>query len=116
MRRVFHEYDVAFARTSVHEDIQNTMRDIVGWLSSFILLLTLCEQIHKQWAIGNSDGVSKWLYIGQMAANIGFIVYSAWLGNTVFLITNALLLLSSTTGLAIVIYHHRRQRQQDSAP
>jgi MtN3 and saliva related transmembrane protein len=87
------------------------MRDIIGWISSFILLLTLCKQIHKQWALGTSEGVSKWLYIGQLSANIGFIVYSAWLGNTVFLITNVLLLLSSLTGLAIVLYHRRHPRQ-----
>lgn len=83
------------------------MRDLIGWLSSFVLLLTICKQVHKQWVSGTSEGVSKWLYIGQISANAGFIIYSAWLGNKVFLLTNSLLLLSSLLGLTIVFYHRR---------
>lgn len=86
------------------------MRDLVGWISSVILLVTLCKQIHKQWTLETSEGVSKWFYVGQMAANAGFIAYSALLDNKVFLITNSLLLLSSAIGLFIVFHHRQRKR------
>ena len=91
------------------------MRDLVGWCSSFVLLLTLGKQIHKQWADGTSKGVSIWLYIGQISANIGFSIYSGLLGNIVFLITNLLLLLSSMVGLGIVLMHRRRAARKKPA-
>ena len=86
------------------------MREVLGWLSSFILLLTIGKQIHKQWSEHTSTGVSKWLYIGQIAANSGFLIYSWLLGNWVFLITNLLLLGSSLVGLAIVFHHRRNEK------
>ena len=46
--------------------------DIVGWGSSAILLATLISQIYKQWEKGSVKGVSKWLFIGQLATSVGF--------------------------------------------
>ena len=87
------------------------MQEIIGWGSSFILLLTIGKQIYKQWSEKTSRGVYKWLYIGEILANAGFIVYSGMLHNYVFLVTNALLLVSSLVGLGIVLHHRRIESQ-----
>jgi len=52
------------------------MIEILGWASSLILLATLVKQVYKQWNDGSSEGISKWLFIGQLAASVGFTVYS----------------------------------------
>lgn len=89
------------------------MRDAIGWLSSLILLMTLSAQVYKQWKEETSKGVSKWLYIGQITADVGFLIYSWLLGSWVFVVTNILLIVSCFTGLAIV-YRHRRRAQRAS--
>ena len=84
------------------------MGEAIGWASSVILLVTIASQIGRQWKEGRSEGVSRWLFIGQIAASAGFTVYSWITGNWVFIVTNALMLLSAVTGLAIVLHHRRR--------
>jgi MtN3 and saliva related transmembrane protein len=93
------------------------MTDVLGWVSSIILLLTIGRQVWKQWRTGMGEGVSMWLYIGQIAASAGFTLYSALVGNWVFIVTNALLLLSALAGLCILLFHCRRDGDAaDSAP
>lgn len=87
------------------------MTELVGWLSSAVLVATLAKQVHKQWKEGSSEGVSRWLFVGQVAASTGFTIYSALVGNPVFVVTNAILLASAVTGLVIVIRHRRRDRR-----
>lgn len=82
--------------------------ELIGWCSSFILVLTIGKQIYKQWQEGSSENVSKWLFIGQMAASLGFTVYSFLVSNWVFVVTNLVMLLSGLLGLAIVLHHRRR--------
>jgi uncharacterized protein with PQ loop repeat len=60
------------------------MTEIVGWASSLILFFTISRQIYKQWQEGTSQGVSIWLFVGQIAASLGFAVYS-WLVGIRFL-------------------------------
>jgi uncharacterized protein with PQ loop repeat len=86
------------------------MIELVGWLSSVILLLAIGKQIHKQWHDGSSEGVSKWLFIGQMAASLGFTIYSWLVHNWVFVVTNALMVLNGIVGLWIT----RRQKKRKS--
>lgn len=88
------------------------MTQVVGWTSSIILLLTILTQIHKQWSAGNSEGVSKWLFIGQFAASAGFTAYSILVKNWVFIATNALMALSAVVGLGIVLYHERNASER----
>jgi uncharacterized protein with PQ loop repeat len=85
------------------------MTEAVGWISSLILVLTIAKQVYKQWQEGTSEGVSKWLFIGQLAASLGFTIYSALVKNWVFVVTNAVMLLNGFAGLAIVLYHRRRE-------
>lgn len=87
------------------------MAEIIGWSSSLILLLTIVKQIYKQWQEESSEGVSKWLFIGQVAASTGFAIYSWMVKNWVFVVTNFLMLISAFVGLGIVLYHRRRQTQ-----
>ncbi len=85
------------------------MTEAVGWVSSFILVLTIGKQVYKQWKEGSSENVSRWLFVGQMAASLGFLVYSVLQKNTVFIVTNALMLVNALLGLGIVLYHRRRE-------
>jgi MtN3 and saliva related transmembrane protein len=85
--------------------------EAVGWASSCILVLTIAKQVYKQWKEGSSEGVSRWLFVGQMAASLGFTIYSWLVGNWVFVVTNAVMLLNGLAGLLIVLHHRRRERQ-----
>lgn len=91
------------------------MKDLIGWASSIVLMFTICWQVYKQWQGGTSEGVSTWLFVGQMISSLGFSVYSWLVGNTVFVVTNALLLLSAVVGLSVVLYHRRREGNQKSS-
>jgi uncharacterized protein with PQ loop repeat len=86
------------------------MTEVIGWLSSFVLVLTIGKQVHKQWRSGSSEGVSKWLFLGQITASTGFTLYSVLVHNWVFVVTNALLLVSAIIGGLIVLKHRRAQR------
>jgi MtN3 and saliva related transmembrane protein len=67
--------------------------ELLGWLSSAILVATIAKQVYKQ-----------------------FTVYSALVGNPVFVVTNAMLLASAVTGLVIVLRHRRRSRRAGTSP
>jgi uncharacterized protein with PQ loop repeat len=83
--------------------------EAVGWVSSFILVLTIAKQVYKQWREGSSEGVSKWLFVGQISASLGFTVYSWLVHNWVFVVTNSLMLVNGLLGLLIVLHHRRRE-------
>ena len=89
--------------------------EAVGWVSSGILVLTIAKQVYKQWHEGSSEGVSKWLFVGQMAASFGFTIYSWLVSNWVFVVTNALMLCNAVLGLLIVLHHRRRERRSGAA-
>ncbi len=88
------------------------LQEAIGWISSLILVLTIGKQVFKQWKEGSSENVSKWLFIGQLAASLGFTIYSWLVGNWVFVVTNALMLVNGLTGLFIVLHHRRRERRE----
>jgi uncharacterized protein with PQ loop repeat len=71
---------------------------VIGWLSSLILLATLAKQVHKQWREKRCEGVSKWLFRGQIAASIGFTTYSILIHQWLFVVTNALILAQAIAG------------------
>jgi len=86
------------------------MADVLGWISSVVLVLTIGSQVYRQWRSGTSEGVSHWLFVGQMFASFGFTVYSWLVANWVFVVTNGLMLVSACVGLSIVLHHRRRKR------
>lgn len=85
------------------------MSDLVGWLSSVILVMTILVQVHRQWSEGSSEGVSVWLFIGQGVASLGFLTYSVMIASWVFVVTNATTALASVAGIAIMQLHRRRE-------
>ncbi len=91
------------------------MTEAIGWISSFILVLTIGKQVYKQWQEGSSENVSRWLFVGQMAASLGFLIYSWLVNNWVFVVTNLLMLVNALLGLSIVLHHRRRERKQQGA-
>lgn len=85
-----------------------TLIDALGWLSSLVLLVTISTQVLKQWRDRTSKGVSTWLFVGEIAASIGFVIYSAFLSNMVFVVTNGAMLVAAVAGLVITIANRRR--------
>ena len=90
------------------------MTEMVGWASSVILLLTIIMQVKKQWQTGSNDGVSKWLFTGQLASSVGFTVYSVLTWNLVFIFTNSVLLLSNIVGV-FIFFRNRRAESSGAA-
>ena len=82
--------------------------EAIGWASSIILIATISKQVFKQWHDGTSEGVSKWLFIGQLAASAGFTVYSWLVKNWVFVVTNGLMMLNALAGYGITMLQKRR--------
>jgi len=84
------------------------MTEIIGWTSATILLATIGRQVYSQWRSRSSQGVSKWLFAGQIAASIGFVVYSWLLRNWVLVVTNGLMLSTALLGQWIYLSNKRR--------
>lgn len=72
--------------------------DWIGWAAGLILLITVSWQVFTQWQSGKSSGLSRWLFVGQMAASVGFVIYSWLVANWVFVVTNAFMLLTACIG------------------
>ncbi len=81
--------------------------EVVGWASSLVLLVTIVQQIRKQWKERSGEGVSSFLFVGQATASLGFTIYSALLHNWVFTVTNALMLISAIVGWTITSHFKR---------
>lgn len=86
-------------RTQARVDVS---ADLVGWAASGILLLTLCRQVYTQAQDEDAKGVSRWLFLGQIAASIGFVVYSWLVENWVFIFTNSAILITAVVGQVVV--------------
>lgn len=81
--------------------------ELIGWLSALILLGTIGRQVYSQWRDGTSQGVSKWLFIGQLSASGGFIIYSWLLANWVFVVTNGFILVTALLGQWVYLRNKR---------
>jgi MtN3 and saliva related transmembrane protein len=86
--------------------------DWLGWAASAVLLATLARQVYGQWRDKTSQGVSSWLFIGQVSASCGFVVYSWLVGNWVFVVTNTAILCTALVGQWVQV---RNARLQDHA-
>lgn len=85
---------------------------VVGWAAGVVLLLTIGAQTFKQWRCRSNDGVSPLLFIGQIVASTGFLIYAVVQRDPVFVATNALMLLSAVTGLVIMWRNDREQSEE----
>lgn len=84
------------------------MTEAIGWLASAVLFATLLRQVWVQWRSGSTEGVSSWLFVGQLSASAGFALYSWLLQNGVFLVTNLVLCATAIAGQ--LIYRRNRRR------
>lgn len=83
--------------------------DVLGWLSSMMLLSTLISQVVRQWRASSVEGVSWVLFAGQICASVGFVTYSVLIGNLVFIVTNSLILTTAVAGQGVYLYKRRRE-------
>jgi uncharacterized protein with PQ loop repeat len=81
--------------------------DLIGWAAAVILLATLSRQVYHQWRDQSASGVSRWLFIGQLASSTGFIIYSVALKSWVFVVTNTLILLVAAAGQSVTYFRKR---------
>ena len=88
------------------------MTDAVGWLSAGILILTISRQVYKQYKSGTTAGVSHWLFIGQVAASTGFVIYSALVDNWVFVVANTFILMTAVFGQVIYLRNRRLEQRR----
>ncbi len=84
------------------------MIEVIGWASSIALILTIATQIARQWRDHTSAGVSTWLFIGQLAASVGFTIYSLLVRNWIFAVTNGIMIVNALIGYGITVRHKRR--------
>lgn len=89
--------------------------DWIGWVASAILIATLARQIVKQAQSREQDAqaVSKWLFAGQCAASVGFVIYSVLVGNWVFIVTNSCVLITAIVGQ--IMMTRRKSNQKHDA-
>ena len=84
--------------------------ELIGWVSATVLLATIGRQVYSQWRDRSSQGVSRWLFIGQIMASVCFVIYSWLIRNWVFVATNVLMLGTAILGQWIYLHNRRRQR------
>jgi MtN3 and saliva related transmembrane protein len=89
--------------------------DMVGWLSALILILTISRQVYTQWRTRSIAGVSHWLFIGQVAASLGFVIYSLMLDNWVFVVANSFILLTALVG-QLTYMRNKRLGSREKTP
>lgn len=81
--------------------------ELIGWFSTIVLCMTISRQVHTQWKTKSTAGVSRWLFIGQLTASAGFVVYSFLLDNWVFVFSNVFLLLTALIGQALYLRNRK---------
>lgn len=91
------------------------VQEAIGWLSSAILVITIGQQVYKQWHDHTSKGVSRLLFVGQMLASAGFTLYSWLVHNWVFVATNAMMLCAAIVGF-VIKERHRAEGARVSSP
>ena len=85
------------------------MQEWIGWAAVATLFLTLSGQAWKQWKDRVKRGIGKFFFLGQMAASVLFLAYSALQGDRVFVVGNALVLGAAIAGGGILWYNRARR-------
>jgi uncharacterized protein with PQ loop repeat len=88
------------------------LTDLIGWTATAILLATIARQVHTQWRERSTKGVSRWPFLGQLAASNGFLIDSLLLGNWVFVVSKAALLITAGIDQWILWHNRRRDARQ----
>jgi MtN3 and saliva related transmembrane protein len=85
------------------------LTEVIGWIGNISLITTMLVQSWQQWAARSTQGVSKWLFIGQLVASVSFLTYSVQLKNWVFVTSNLFPILTAVWG---VWAHHRISKME----
>lgn len=80
----------------------------LGIASALLLVTTLIWQLRAQWRRGSAEGVSRFLFVGQLGASTGFAVYSWLIGDPVFIATNIAAGLAAIAGIGATLLLKRR--------
>jgi MtN3 and saliva related transmembrane protein len=89
--------------------------EAVGWFGATVLLITLGRQVYTQWRQGHTQGLSRWLFLGQLTASVAFLAYSWLVHNWVFVVTNLLCLVTAALGEWIFMRNRKREEARKSA-
>ncbi|EJN03220.1 SemiSWEET family transporter [Herbaspirillum sp. YR522] len=102
----------AMATVEAHDDaMKPELTDLIGWGATIVLLLTISSQVYQQWRSRSTQGVSHWLFAGQLVASAGFVTYSMLQGDVVFVVSNIFLLLTALLGQVLYLRNRRRNDQ-----
>lgn len=82
-------------------------QDLIGWAAVSVLFVTMAGQAWKEWRDRVKHGVSRWFFVGQVAASTLFLAYSWLVGDRIFVAGNAMVLLASLAGGAILAWNRR---------
>jgi uncharacterized protein with PQ loop repeat len=83
------------------------LADMIGWVSAAILVATISRQVYSQWRSKSVQGISHWLFIGQLVASAGFTTYSFLLENWVFVFANFFIFLTAVAGQCVYLRNKR---------
>ena len=87
--------------------------EMIGWIAAGLLLLTISTQVWQQWRSQSCEGVSPWLFVGQISASTAFVIYSYLLENLVFVLTNSVLLIAALLGQMLYLRNKRLSSRQN---
>jgi len=88
--------------------------DAVGWAASLLLMATVGSQVWKQIREKSCDGVSRFLFIGQLFASLLFLAYAWMVGNAVFIASNTFLVMAALVGQLAMLRNQRRQARAEA--
>lgn len=88
------------------------LEQIIGWTASAVLLITLIAQVRTQYRSGATSGVSRRLFVGQIASSVGFLLYSVLVGDRVFVFTNVCILATAIVGELVYLRNRRAQERR----
>lgn len=91
-------------------DMTDMVEQTIGWTASAILLITLIAQVRTQYRSRATQGVSRRLFVGQIAASVGFLLYSILVGDRVFVFTNGCILATAIVGEIVYLRNRRAAR------
>ena len=87
--------------------------ELIGWAAAAILVATIGRQVYTQWRAGTTAGISQWLFVGQVSASAGFVVYSWLERDWVFVATNAVMLTTAILGQWVYLRNRRKNCRGD---
>jgi MtN3 and saliva related transmembrane protein len=79
------------------------LANAVGVVSAVVLLVTIVAQVVRQVRTAPGQGVSPYLFGGQLFASLGFTTYSVMLRDPIFIATNATLAVAALIGIGVSI-------------